>query len=398
VEDSEEIRFKTNIAELDRVLGGGLVEGSLVLIGGEPGIGKSTLLLQLCQKFASVKNFKTLYVSGEESKNQIKLRARRLGVNAENIFLSIETDVDAIENAIRELSPNLVIIDSAQTTTRDETPGVAGSASQVRECAQVFMRVAKTLNITVILVGHVTKEGSLAGPKILEHTVDTVLYFEGEKGAGYRIIRAVKNRFGATNEIGVFEMAENGLKEIKNPSEYMLSGRPLNVPGSSATCVIEGARPILTEVQALVCPTSFGLPRRSAQGLDYNRTIMLIAVLEKRAGISLSNFDCYVNIAGGLKISEPSADLAVICALASSYKNAPVGPDTALLGEVGLVGEIRASRAVEIKIAEAAKLGFKQCVVPEANIRSLKKTVSFNSNEITVLGVRNIGEALSFLF
>lgn len=398
MEDSEEIRFKTNIAELDRVLGGGLVEGSLVLIGGEPGIGKSTLLLQLCQKFASVKNFKTLYVSGEESKNQIKLRARRLGVNAENIFLSIETDVDAIENAIRELSPNLVIIDSAQTTTRDETPGVAGSASQVRECAQVFMRVAKTLNITVILVGHVTKEGSLAGPKILEHTVDTVLYFEGEKGAGYRIIRAVKNRFGATNEIGVFEMAENGLKEIKNPSEYMLSGRPLNVPGSSATCVIEGARPILTEVQALVCPTSFGLPRRSAQGLDYNRTIMLIAVLEKRAGISLSNFDCYVNIAGGLKISEPSADLAVICALASSYKNAPVGPDTALLGEVGLVGEIRASRAVEIKIAEAAKLGFKQCVVPEANIRSLKKTVSFNSNEITVLGVRNIGEALSFLF
>jgi DNA repair protein RadA/Sms len=260
------------------------------------------------------------------------------------------------------------------------------------------MRVAKTLNITVILVGHVTKEGSLAGPKILEHTVDTVLYFEGEKGAGYRIIRAVKNRFGATNEIGVFEMAENGLKEIKNPSEYMLSGRPLNVPGSSATCVIEGARPILTEVQALVCPTSFGLPRRSAQGLDYNRTIMLIAVLEKRAGIVLSNFDCYVNIAGGLKISEPSADLAVICALASSYKNAPVDPDTALLGEVGLVGEIRASRAVEIKIAEAAKLGFKQCVVPEANIRSLKKTVSFNSNEITVLGAKNIGEALSFLF
>jgi DNA repair protein RadA/Sms len=355
------------------------------------------LLLQLCQKFKD-SNFKILYVSGEESKNQIKLRARRLGVDAGNIFLSVETDAEAIETAIREVSPNLVIIDSIQTTTLAASTGVAGSAAQVRECAQVFTRVAKTLNAVVIIVGHVTKEGSLAGPKILEHTVDTVLYFEGEKGAGYRIIRAVKNRFGATNEIGVFEMAENGLKEIKNPSEYMLSGRPLNVPGSTTTCVIEGARPILTEVQALVCPTSFGLPRRSAQGLDYNRTIMLIAVLEKRAGIPLSSFDAYVNIAGGLKISEPSADLAALCALASSYKNIPVDPGTALLGEVGLAGEIRASRAVEMKIAEAVKLGFKRCVIPEANVRALKKTAAFDKNAITILGANNVGEALSVLF
>ena len=383
-----EARLKTKIKELDRVLSGGIVEGSLILVGGDPGIGKSTLLLQICNNIGE-QGKTILYISGEESATQIKLRAERLTITTDNLLLLSETSLDAIEDTIKDVKPDLIIIDSIQTMQRAELSSVPGSVSQVRECTQLFMRLAKETNICIIIVGHVTKDGTIAGPKVLEHMVDTVLYFEGEKGASYRIIRAVKNRFGSTNEIGVFEMREKGLVEIDNPSEYMLSGRPLGVSGSTVTCSIEGTRPILTEVQALVSPSNFGMPRRMASGLDYNRVTMLIAVLEKRMGMQLGNYDSYVNIAGGLKIAETALDTAVITSIASSYRNKITDPFTLVFGEVGLAGEIRAVPMADLRVSEAGKLGFKKCIVPEANLKALKKF-----DGIRVLGARNINELL----
>jgi len=385
-------RAPTNIEELDRVLSGGLVTGSLTLVGGEPGIGKSTLLLQICQSIAFKNNGRILYVSGEESLAQIKMRAERLGVNNDNLFLLAETDVMAVEHAINEISPSLIIVDSIQTMQTGELSSSPGSVTQIRECASFFMRAAKNNGISVVLVGHVTKEGSLAGPRLLEHMVDTVLYFEGERAAGYRVIRAVKNRFGATNEIGVFEMDEMGLKSIENPSEYMLSGRPLDAPGSAVTCCVEGTRPILAEVQALVSFTTFGTPRRVAAGLDYNRSVMLIAMLEKRAGIALSNYDSYLNIAGGMKITEPAVDLATVAAIASSSKNKPINPYFLAFGEVGLTGEVRAVGGADKRIAEAEKLGFKECAVPQANMRGIRKR-----GDMRIYGVSNVNELLSVI-
>ncbi len=391
IKSMSENRISTKIAELDRVLSGGIVEGSLILVGGDPGIGKSTLLLQICQSIGdSGKDI--LYVSGEESNRQIKLRAERLSITTEKLLILSETNIGIIEESIRKVNPKLVIIDSIQTMFREEIASVPGSVSQVRESTQTFMKIAKSLNISIIIVGHVTKEGALAGPKVLEHMVDTVLYFEGEKGMSYRIIRAVKNRFGSTNEIGVFEMKEKGLVEIKNPSEYMLLGRPLGVPGSSVTCNIEGTRPILTEIQALVCPTSFGMPRRMASGLDYNRVVMLMAVLEKRAGLALGTYDSYVNVAGGLKITETSIDAAVVASILSSYKNKFIDPYLMVFGEVGLTGEIRAVPMAEKRVAEAGKLGFKKCVLPKANVKSLK-----NIGDIEIKAVNNIVELLEFI-
>lgn len=384
-------RKPTNIAELDRVLSGGIVYGSLTLIGGEPGIGKSTLLLQICQSMGESER-PVLYVSGEESLSQIKLRAERIGIGNENLFLLSETNLNVVENIIRDLNPYLVIIDSIQTMFIENSASAPGSVTQVRESTSLLMRISKGSGVSVIIVGHVTKDGSIAGPRVLEHMVDTVLYFEGERNVSYRIIRAVKNRFGATDEIGVFEMRESGLVEIANPSEYMLSGRPTGAAGSVVTCSIEGTRPILAEVQALVCYTSFGMPRRVASGLDYNRVVMLIAMLEKKAGLQLGNYDIYVNIAGGMKITEPALDLAVIAAVASSYKNAPVDPYITVFGEAGLAGEARAVAMAEKRVSEAAKLGFKECIIPQANLKGLKIP-----QDLRVMGVVNINEMLEIL-
>lgn len=386
-----EDRKPTNIGELDRVLSGGIVYGSLTLVGGEPGIGKSTLLLQIC-KTLDKNERPILYVSGEESLSQIKLRAERIGIKNENLFLLSETNLNVIEKTIKDLDLYLVIVDSIQTMFVENVASAPGSVTQVRESTSLLMRIAKGGGVSVIIVGHVTKDGSIAGPRVLEHMVDTVLYFEGEHGASYRIIRAVKNRFGATDEIGVFEMRENGLAEISNPSEYMLSGRPLNTAGSVVTCSIEGTRPILTEVQALVCHTSFGMPRRVASGPDYNRVVMLIAMLEKKAGFQLGSYDAYVNIAGGMKIVEPALDLAVVAAIASSCKNIPVDPYITVFGEAGLAGEARAVAMAERRISEAAKLGFKECIIPQANLKGLKAP-----NGLRVMGVSNINEMLSIL-
>ncbi len=386
---SGQSRMVTGLGELDRVLSGGIVEGSLVLVGGDPGIGKSTMLLQICEGIGGM-GHTILYVSGEESLQQIKLRAQRLGIQTEKLFLLSETDVTAIEQAVSKLLPQLVIIDSIQTMYNPLHAGVPGSVGQVRECTAAFLKMAKGLNISVILVGHVTKEGNLAGPRLLEHMVDTVLYFEGERRQAYRLIRAVKNRFGATDEIGVFEMNDTGLSEIKNPSEYMLNGRPKGVPGSVVTCSIEGTRPIMAEVQALVCNTSFGMPRRTATGLDYNRVVMLMAVLEKRAGLQLGNYDSYVNIAGGMKIAEPAMDAAVALAVAGSFRNKGADPDTVVFGEIGLTGEIRGVTMADKRVGEAQKLGFRQCVLPQANLKGLKVPPG-----IEVYGAANISELLS---
>ena len=383
-----EKRIASNIPELDRVLSGGIVDGSLILVGGDPGIGKSTLLLQLCQNIG-MQDFKILYISGEESVQQIKLRAERLNITTDNLYLLAETNMYNIESTISDLNPKLVIVDSIQTVYRDELTSAPGSVTQVRESTALLMKIAKSANISIFLVGHVTKDGNLAGPRVLEHMVDTVLYFEGEKKANYRIVRVVKNRFGGTNEIGVFEMQDKGLVEIPNPSEYMLSGRPLNVSGSAVTCSIEGTRPILTEVQALVSFTNFGQPRRMAAGTDYNRVIMLIAVLEKRIGMQFGEYDSYVNIAGGIKIAEPSLDAAVITSLASSYRNKIIDPYTLIFGEIGLTGEIRAVSLAEKRVQEAQKLGFKQCVLPRENMKGLKKY-----NDFTIYGVSNVSELL----
>jgi len=391
IQTSIENRIKTQIKELDRVLGGGLVQGSLILVGGDPGIGKSTLLLQISQQIGQ-QNIKILYVSGEESVQQIKMRADRLKINTNNLLLISETSLGTIESIISDEKPQIVIIDSIQTMYKDEISSVPGSVSQVRECTSIFMRIAKGKNISVIIVGHVTKEGSIAGPRVLEHMVDTVLYFEGERYASYRILRCVKNRFGSTNEIGMFEMHDIGLVEVENPSEYMLSGRAIDEAGSVVTCSIEGSRPILTEVQSLISYNNFGIPRRTATGIDYNRVAMLMAVMERKLGMKLSSYDSYVNLAGGIKISEPALDLAIVASMVSSFKNAPIDPYMVVFGEVGLAGEVRAVSMSEKRVNECVKLGFKLCILPQTNFKSIK-----NQSDIKLYSVKNINQLKSIL-
>lgn len=391
VETDQDERVLTGIGELDRVLGGGIVPGSLVLVGGDPGIGKSTLLLQVCQRLADM-NKKILYISGEESLKQIKLRANRMGEFAESLYLLCETNLNIIEEVIRGQRPDMVVIDSIQTMYDEEVGSAPGSVSQVRESTNVLMQLAKGLGISIFIVGHVTKEGTVAGPRVLEHMVDTVLYFEGDRHASYRVLRGVKNRFGSTNEIGVFEMQEKGLIEVENPSEFMLSGRPEQASGSVVACTIEGTRPMLMEIQALVCKSNFGMPRRTAAGLDYNRVNLLMAVLEKRLGFALSSYDAYVNIAGGIRLNEPAADLGIVMAIASSYKNHPVSEDTIVFGEVGLSGEVRAVAMPEQRVAEAKKLGFKTCVLPEVSVKTVGKVEG-----IEIIGVKSVKEAIQVL-
>lgn len=369
---SSEERVRTEIGELDRVLGGGIVAGSLVLVGGDPGIGKSTLLLQMCGGL-SQRDYSVLYISGEESLQQIRLRADRLDNACDRLWLLSETSLDAVEEAIERQKPQIVVIDSIQTMYREDISASPGSVSQVRETTGSLMRIAKGQGITIFIVGHVTKEGVVAGPRVLEHMVDTVLYFEGDNAVSYRLLRAVKNRFGSTNEIGVFEMRQNGLAEILNPSEYMLQGRPEGEPGSVVAAMSEGSRTLLVEVQALVCQTSFNMPRRTAAGTDYNRVNLLLAVLEKRLGIQLSFCDAYINVAGGMRINEPALDLAVVLAALSSYKNRAVPDNTVVFGEVGLTGEVRAVTLAEQRAAEAEKLGYSQCILPWANVESIRK-------------------------
>ena len=390
VNADDQDRITTGMAELDRVLGGGIVPGSLVLVGGDPGIGKSTLLLQVCQKLSE--NRSVLYISGEESLSQIKLRANRMGTFQENLKLLCETNLAAIRSVIEKRKPELVIIDSIQTMYSEEVTSAPGSVSQVRESTNVFMQLAKGLGITIFIVGHVTKEGTVAGPRVLEHMVDTVLYFEGDRHASYRILRGVKNRFGSTNEIGVFEMRQNGLVEVENPSEYMLSGKPENASGSVVACSMEGTRPLLIEIQALVCESNFGMPRRTATGTDYNRVNLLMAVLEKRIGLHLGNCDAYVNIAGGIRMNEPAIDLGIVMSIVSSYKNRPIDEKMIVFGEVGLSGEVRAVNMPEQRVAEAKKLGFETCVVPEVWLDMVK-----GIRGIKVIGVKNISDAMNLI-
>lgn len=383
-------RTSTGYLELDRVLGGGLVKGSLILLGGEPGIGKSTLILQLCEKVQG--DGKVLYVSGEESAEQIKLRADRLEVKNNELMFLGETDIDVIKDAIFEMKPKLVIIDSIQTMYSEEITAAAGSVSQVREITSQIMRMCKAQQITTIIIGHVTKEGNIAGPRVLEHMVDTVLYLEGERYNTYRILRAVKNRFGSTNEIGMFEMRQEGMCEVTNPSDILITEREDNPSGSCILASIEGTRPILVEIQALTSQTVFGLPKRTANGFDYNRLAVLIAVLEKKAGLSLGNQDVYLNVAGGMRISEPAADLGIIATVASSYKNVPISQSTVVMGEVGLTGEVRRINLIEKRLKEAEKLGFKTCIIPENNKKVLK-----DDYKLDIIGVKNIGEMLRIL-
>jgi DNA repair protein RadA/Sms len=384
-------RFPTGMPELDRVLNGGIVGGSLMLLSGEPGIGKSTLLLQIGKNMGGG-DFRILYVSGEESAGQIKMRAERLRAEAAGVHILSETDMDAVQEAVNELKPSLLLIDSIQTMRRNDLPSLPGSVTQVRECTALLVNMAKSRNMAVILVGHVTKEGAIAGPRVLEHMVDAVLYFEGERRDSYRVVRAVKNRFGSTYEIGVFEMRDDGLRGIDDPSAYMLAGRPMNVPGSAVICSLEGTRPLLMEVQALVTYTHFGTPRRTATGMDYNRVVMLIAVLEKRADCKMQTYDSYVNITGGLRIDEPAADAGVIAALASCYKNKPVDPYTAVIGEVGLAGELRAVTMAERRVMEVHRQGFTGCVLPQANLKYIKPPKG-----LRVYGAAHIGEMLALL-
>ena len=391
IETNQEERICTEIKELDRVLGGGIVPGSLILVGGDPGIGKSTLLLQVCQRLCENKK-EVLYISGEESLKQIKLRANRMGNFKDDMYLLCETNLDIIKNVIEKRRPEIVIIDSIQTMYNEEVASAPGSVSQVRESTNVFMQLAKGLGISIFIVGHVTKEGTVAGPRVLEHMVDTVLYFEGDRHASYRILRGVKNRFGSTNEIGVFEMRQNGLVEVENPSEFMLSGKPEHASGSVVACSMEGTRPILLEIQALVCNSNFGMPRRTAAGTDFNRVNLLMAVLEKRAGIHMSNSDAYVNIAGGMKINEPAIDLGIVMALASSYKNQPIDEKTIVFGEVGLSGEVRAVSMPEQRVAEAKKLGFETCIIPEVSKDMVK-----GIKGIKIVGVKTIHDAIQLI-
>ena len=392
VTTDDENRISTKISEMDRVLGGGIVDGSLVLVGGDPGIGKSTLLLQMCRNLSD-EGKKVLYVSGEESLRQIKMRAERLGTFSRDISILCETDLDIISNSITDMMPDVVIIDSIQTMYREDVGSAPGSVSQVREATSILMRIAKGLHITVFIVGHVTKEGVVAGPRVLEHMVDTVLYFEGDGGASFRFLRGVKNRFGSTNEIGVFEMRADGLREVLNPSEYMLQGKPENEAGSVVACSIEGTRPILVEVQALVCRTNFNMPRRTSAGTDYNRVNLLLAVMEKRIGLHLGDCDAYINVAGGMRINEPALDMGIVLAVLSSYKNIAIDSKTICFGEVGLVGEVRAVNQAEQRVLEAAKLGFDRCIMPKVNCESL----SIDSSQLKgmkLVGVKSIYELL----
>lgn len=386
-----EVRYNTGLKELDRVLGGGIVKGSLVLLSGDPGIGKSTILLQICQYLGQ--SLKILYVSGEESAHQIKLRAERLGVDTENLFVFCETDVQVISEYMNSAKPDIAIIDSIQTMNFTELNSSLGSVAQVRECTNCLMQCAKALNIPTIVVGHVNKDGNIAGPKVLEHIVDAVLYFEGERHLSYRILRAVKNRYGSTNEIGVFEMKDNGLSEVENPSQMMISGRPKNTSGSCVACLMEGSRPILAEVQALVASSGFGNPRRTANGFDYNRLSMLLAVLEKRAGYFFGNTDVYVNVIGGLKLYEPASDLSVALALVSSLRDEPIRDDVIAFGEIGLGGEIRSIGSCEQRIKEASRLGFKKCIVPYHNYINLNNSIKELLEVVPVRTIRAAYEA-----
>lgn len=387
----EEDKIRTGISELDRVLGGGIVQGSLTLVGGDPGIGKSTLLLQTCRMLAE-SGHKVLYISGEESQVQIKMRADRIGQFRKQMLLLCETNLDEIGEVIRKENPKVVVIDSIQTMYNENVSAAPGSVSQVRESTGTLLQLAKGLNVAVFIVGHVTKEGTVAGPRVLEHMVDTVLYFEGDRHASYRVLRGVKNRFGSTNEIGVFEMREEGLVEVQNPSEYMLEGRPMNASGSVVACSLEGTRPLLLEIQALVCQTNFGIPRRQTTGTDFNRVNLLMAVLEKRCGIQLAGCDAYLNLTGGMKIAEPAIDLGIVLAIVSSFKNIALSPKLMAFGEVGLSGEVRSVNMAAQRVAEAEKLGFEICVVPKVCMKNIK-----TGGNMKVIGVSNIQEAIDLV-
>ena len=387
----EEQRIHTGIAELDRVLGGGIMQGSLTLVGGDPGIGKSTLLLQMCRLLSNAGR-KVLYISGEESLKQIKLRAMRIGEFQDNMLLLCETNLGIVEEVIRHTEPEVVIIDSIQTMYQESVTSAPGSVSQVREATNVFLQLAKGIGVAIFIVGHVTKEGTVAGPRVLEHMVDTVLYFEGDRYASYRILRGVKNRFGSTNEIGVFEMKKEGLIEVENPSEYMLSGKPVGASGSVVVCSVEGTRPILIEVQALVCRTNFGIPRRQTTGTDFNRVNLLMAVLEKRLGLQIGDCDAYVNIAGGMKTTEPAIDMGIIMAIVSSFKNRAIDEKTLVFGEVGLSGEVRAVNMAQQRVQEAKKLGYETVIMPRVNLDGMDKI-----SGIRVIGVGGIGEVVDLI-
>ena len=387
VDTGLELRFSTGMGELDRVLGGGAVGGSLVLVGGAPGIGKSTLLLQICNQLCSERS--VLYVSGEESERQLKLRAERFGVNSSSLYILSETRMSDITEAIEQLKPDILIIDSIQTLYVESNESAPGSISQVKDCTMLLMQLSKLQGITVFVVGHINKDGNIAGPKVLEHMVDCVLYFEGDSNSSYRMLRAAKNRFGSTNEIGVFEMIDTGLREIPNPSKLLLEGRPEGAPGTCVACVMEGTRPVLAEVQALVAKTTFNQPRRASDGFDYNRAVLLLAVMEKRAGMKMSMFDAYINVIGGLQLNEPGADLPVVLALASSYRDAVISDDLVAIGEVGLTGEIRAVTNMSQRLAEVARLGFKKCMIPKFGSEKIDVPAG-----LTVYRVRNLREAI----
>ena len=387
VDSIDEIRFSTGVGELDRVLGGGAVVGSLVLVGGAPGIGKSTLLLQICSSLCEGRS--VLYISGEESEKQIKLRAERIGVLPENLYVLSETRLSEIIDSTNELQPDILIVDSIQTLYNEENDSTPGSVSQVKDCTMALMQLSKTNGITIFVVGHINKDGAIAGPKVLEHMVDCVLYFEGEQNSSYRLLRAAKNRFGSTNEIGVFEMVDTGLKEVPNPSQMLLDGRPEGASGTCVACVMEGTRPILAEVQALVTKTAFNVPRRTADGFDFNRAALLLAVAEKRAGLKLSQFDTYINVIGGLHLDEPGADLSVALAIASSYREKPIPDDLVAIGEIGLTGEIRSVSQMEQRLSEVVRLGFKRCIIPRKT--SVKLEVP---SSLEVYYVKNLAEAI----
>ncbi len=387
IETTDELRFSTGMKELDRVLGGGAVKGSLVLVGGAPGIGKSTLMLQICQTLCAFS--KVLYVSGEESVGQLKMRARRLGVAGENLYVLSETNLEDVLASVEQEQPDILIVDSIQTLYNSDLDSAPGSVGQVKDCTLKLMELAKGEGTTVFVIGHVNKEGSIAGPKVLEHMVDCVLYFEGDQHMSYRILRAAKNRFGATNEIGVFEMQGDGLAEVENPSQMLLSGRPEDAPGTCVTCVMEGNRPVLAEIQALLAPSSFSVPRRTSNGFDYNRAAMLIAVLEKRGGLKVSACDSYINIIGGLYLDEPAADLAAVLALASSYLDKPISSDLTAIGEVGLTGELRSVDQLGQRLSEVHRLGFHRCVIPKRHRQKLGAL-----DGLQLIEVSNIGEAI----
>ncbi|WP_122641107.1 MULTISPECIES: DNA repair protein RadA [unclassified Romboutsia] len=391
IETKEEERFSTEIAELDRVLGGGIVKGSLVLVGGDPGIGKSTLLIQVSSNVANAGR-KVLYISGEESESQIKMRAKRLGINSDNLYIFAENNLSIIEANLDTISPDLIIVDSIQTVYSPEIASAPGTVSQIKEGTAKFMKISKKMGISTFVVGHVTKEGSLAGPKLLEHMVDTVIYFEGERYNTYRLVRAVKNRFGSTNELGVFEMRDLGLVELDNPSKVLISEKPKDVAGSVIISTVEGTRPMLLELQALVSPTSFGIAKRTATGVDFNRVALLLAVLEKRVGLQIQNQDVYINVVGGIKINEPSIDMGIILAVASSFRNIPVSEDVVVTGEVGLTGEVRAVSFIEKRIAECKKLGFKKIIIPRNNYDAVKEVTG-----IDIIPVDNLRQAINIV-